>query len=42
MLFVSTTVTKFPFWKELWNLFAYEKSKRSGLLNLFAYEKSKA
>jgi hypothetical protein len=24
MTFVSTTATKFPFWKELWNLFAYE------------------
>ena len=29
-IFVSTTVTEFPFWKELWNLFAYEKSKAQG------------
>ena len=28
MLFVSTTAAKFPFWKELWNLFAYEKNPK--------------
>jgi hypothetical protein len=30
MSFVSTTATKFPFWKELWNLFAYEKPNAQG------------
>jgi len=32
-IFMSTTVTKFPFWMELWNLFAYEnpKLKANGL-----------
>ena len=29
MSIVSTTLTKFPFWKELWTLFAYEKPKSS-------------
>jgi len=28
MMFVSTTATNFPFWKELWNLFAYEKNPK--------------
>jgi hypothetical protein len=30
MLLASTTVTKFPFWKELWNRSAYGKSNAQG------------
>jgi hypothetical protein len=35
MSIVSTTLTKFPLWKEFWTLFAYEKPKCSRAMKPF-------